>query len=58
MYGMQVGLEYKVNKRISFIPKVIYTKTNHGTNLVSLPAKSYIEHDSKSQLLLGFRYLF
>lgn len=58
MYGLQTGFEYKINERFSFIPKLIYSRTDHGTNLISLPAKSYLEHDSKLQLLLGFRFRF
>ena len=58
LYGIQAGMEYKINDNISFIPKIMYSRTNHGTNLVSAPAKSYIEHNSKTQILLGFRYAF
>ncbi len=58
MYGIQTGLEYKLSDNISFIPKIIYSRTDHGTNLISSPARSYVEHDSKTQVLLGVRYSF
>jgi predicted porin len=58
MYGIQTGLEYQISNNISFIPKVMYSRTDHGTNLISSPARSYVEHDSKTQVLLGVRYSF
>ena len=58
IYGIQAGLKYKITEDLYFIPKLIYTRLNHGTSLISLPAKSYIDHNSKTQLLFGFRYIF
>lgn len=55
MYGLQVGLEYKINENLTFIPRVLHSRTDHGTNLISAPAQSYIEHDSKTQVLFGLR---
>ena len=57
MYGIQTGLEYEISDNISFIPKLMYTRTDHGTNLIS-SAQSYIEHDDHVKLLFGFRYSF
>lgn len=58
IYGVQAGLEYTLSNNLSFVSKFIYSRTNHGTNLHSNNAKSYIDHDSKSQLLLGLRFVF
>lgn len=58
LYGVQAGLEYKLSTNLSFIPRFIYSRTNHGTNLISSPAKSNIEHNYKSHILFGLRLLF
>jgi len=58
LYGIQTGFEYQFSEKFSLVPKLIYIRTDHGANLISLPARSYIEHDSKTQLMLGLRYNF
>ena len=58
LYGFQAGLEYKFSTNLSFVPRLIYSRTNHGTNLNSSPAKSHIEHNSKRQVLFGLRFNF
>ena len=58
IYGVQAGLEYKISNNISFLPKILYTRLDHGTNLISLPASSYLEHKNRYQILFGLRFWF
>lgn len=58
LYGIQTGFDYPVSKSISFSPKITYLITKHKTNLRSLPAISYIRHNERFNLYLGFRIAF
>lgn len=58
MYGVQAGLQYGISDKISFIPKLMYIRTDHGTNLILAPAQSFIEYDDQVKLLFGLRYIY
>ncbi len=58
LYGLEMGIEYKLIDHWSLTSTLIYQKLNFTTKLVSSPAESDIVHRDKSSLGVGVRYKF
>ena len=58
LYGIQVGVEYKLIKHWSVTSSLAYHKLNFTTKLISSPAHSELLHKDKSSLGVGVRYEF